>query len=299
MSIEATSWALNVDTVPDSTARVILLGLANHASRDGSAAWPSVATLAEYAVCSGRTVQRKLRDLEALGLLQKGDQRLVTHLPADRRPVVYDLPVGVTICRPVTESGVTPMTRRGDTAGTDGVTPLSPKPSMNHPEPSNPPKPPKGGGEQQQLLAPEDTPKRPRGFVYPDSFERFWAAWPKPGDTKRTAHTAWLKATEGTSKLPARVTAAELQQAVETFAADPNLPDPETEARFIPAAATWLNQDRWENGPLPGRGRTNSRPVAGDTHRAMQRSHTAAQKYRALEESGTQQGPHLIERRTA
>lgn len=300
MSIEATSWALNVETVPDSTARVVLLGLANHAGRDGSAAWPSVATLAEYAVCSSRTVQRKLRELEARGLVRKGDQRLVGHLPADRRPVVYDLPIGVSFCRPAAEDGVTPMTERGDTTGTDGVTPMSPKPSMNHPEPSTPLSPP--GGEQGELLTAE-APKPRRGYAYPDAFEEFWKAWPKPGDNKRPAFTAWERVVKGTSKRPARSTVEELQQAVEAFAADPNLPNPETDAQWIPAASTWLNQDRWASGPLPPRARSGNRPQAGDTHRAMQRSLSASEAYRQLEQSDyqpPQQQPRMItERRTA
>lgn len=299
MSIEATAWALNVETVPDSTARVILLGLANHAGRDGSAAWPSVATLAAYAVCSDRTVQRKLRDLEARGLLRRGDQRLVNHLPADRRPTVYDLPIGATICHPVTEDGVTPVTERGDTTGRHGVTPMSPKPSMNHPEPSNPPNPPTGGGQGELIPAEPVEEKRPAAAVYPDAFEAVWAAWPKRRtDTagKKAAHASWTRAVHGTAKRPARVTAAELQEAVERLAADPNLP-PE---QYQPNLTTWLNQDRWLNGPYAPRGGSGNRPQAGDTHRAMQRSYSAAEKYRQLEEAdGPARGPHLLERKTA
>lgn len=304
MSIEATSWALNVETVPDSTARVVLLGLANHAGRDGSAAWPSVATLAEYAVCSTRTVQRKLRELETRGLVRKGDQRLVSHLSADRRPIVYDLPIGVSFCRPAAEDGVTPVTQRGDTAGTDGVTPVSPKPSRNHPEPSSPPVVPQTGDSEQGELLVTETPKARRGYAYPDAFEEFWKAWPKPGDNKRPAFTAWERVVKGTSKRPARSTVDELQQAVEAFAADPNLPNPETDAQWIPAASTWLNQDRWASGPLPPRARSSNRPQAGDTDRAMRRGLSAAQRYRQLEETNyqapQQQGPRMItERRTA
>ena len=308
MSIEATSWALSVNGLQDATERAILLGLANHATRDGSAAWPSVATLAEYAVCSTRTVQRRLRSLEGRGFIQKGDQRLVNHLQANHRPVVYDLPIGVTHRHPSTgseETGVTPGASRGDTAGTAGVTPVSPKPSMNHPEPSTPPiVPPTGDGEQGQLLTAE-APKQPATFVYPDAFEQLWAAWPKKGDNKRPAHASWVKVTQGTSKRPAQVTPEQLQQAVEQFAADPNLPDPATEGSYIPAMTTWLNQGRWENGPLPARRRGGNRPQAGDTDRAMRRGLSAAQRYRQLEESNYQapqqsQEPRMItDRRTA
>lgn len=299
MSIEATAWALNVETVPDSTARVILLGLANHAGRDGSAAWPSVATLAAYAVCSTRTVQRKLRDLETRGLLRRGDQRLVNHLPADRRPTVYDLPIGASICHPAPDHGVTPVSERGDTAGTHGVTPVSPKPSMNHPEPSTPPSPPTGGGQGELIPAEPVEEKRTAASVYPDAFEAVWAAWPKrrtDSAGKKAAHAAWARAVHGTAKRPARVTAGTVQAAVEAYAADPNLP-PE---QYQPNLTTWLNGDRWENGPLPARAGSGNRPQAGDTHRAMQRSYSAAEKYRQIEEAdGPARGPRLLERKTA
>lgn len=87
---------------------------------------------------------------------------------------------------------------------------------------------------------------------------------------------------------------------MERYAADPNLP---TDPQYIPNATTWLNNDRWENGPLPPRGGTSNRPQAGDTHRAMSRSHNAAQAYRALEDSGyydqTPQITPINARRTA
>lgn len=306
MSIEATAWALSLTGLQDATERAILLGLANHATRDGSAAWPSVSTLAEYAVCSTRTVQRRLRDLEARGLVCKGDQRLVAHLPADRRPFVYDLPLGVTHSHPAPServNGVTPVTRRGDTAVTQrGDIAVSPKPSMNHPEPSTPPNPPEGGGEQGELLAPEP----PKRADYPDGFEDAWAAWPKrrtDSAGKKAAHTAWHRAVVGTAKRKPRTTAGAILDAVRAYAADPNLP-PE---QYMPNMTTWLNGDRWENGPLPPRSGTGNRPQAGDTDRAMRRSLTASQRYRQLEESGYQppqntqapQGPRMITRRTA
>lgn len=303
MSIEATAWALSVEDVPDSTARVILLGLANHADREGRAAWPSVATLAEYAVCSERTAHRRLRDLEELGLIRRGDQRLVDHLPGNRRPVVYDLPVGVTrwqVGRGDNLAGVTPGAARGDTGGNPGVTPVADKPSlepsMNRPTPLSPP-----GGEQTELLAaPEPGPAAADG--YPDSFEDAWAAWPKRRtDTagKKAAHAAWHRAVVGTAKRKPRTTAGTILDAVKAYAADPNLP-PE---QYMPNMTTWLNGDRWENGPLPPRGGGSGRPAAGDTHRAMERSLTASERYRQLEENGyqppQQQAPQIEARRTA
>lgn len=160
------------------------------------------------------------------------------------------------------------------------------------PVPTTTPLPPEG----ELFATPEPSQRAPKAFVYPDSFERLWKAWPKSGDNKRSAFAAWEKATKGTSRKAPRITTEELQSAVEAYAADPNLPP----NQYIPAASKWLNQDYWENGPLPPRGGGNGRPQAGDTHRAMQRSYSAAQSYRALEESGyydQQITPHM--RRTA
>ena len=303
MSIEATAWALSVTGLEDATERAILLGLANHATRDGTAAWPSIATLAEYAVCSTRTVQRRLRGLEARGLVRKGDQRLVDHLQANHRPVVYDLPLGVTQRHPSTDpgpAGVTPGADRGDTGDAVGVTAVSYKPSlepsMNRPSPQSPP-----GGEQAELLAaPETSPAAADG--YPDSFEDAWAAWPKrrtDSAGKKAAHAAWHRAVVGTAKRKPRTTAGAILDAVKAYAADPNLP-PE---QYMPNMTTWLNGDRWENGPLPPRGGGSGRPAAGDTHRAMERSLTASERYRQLEENGyqppQQQAPQIEGRRTA
>lgn len=133
MSFEAITWALNIEGLVDATSRVIILGLASHAKKDGTAAWPSVKTLSEYAVCSERTVHRRLRDLEASGYIVRGDQQLVSHIPSGRRPVVWDLPVGIAIWqagRGDNLSGVSPEAERGDTGVMAGVTPMADKSSI-------------------------------------------------------------------------------------------------------------------------------------------------------------------------
>lgn len=84
------SHVLNLD-VGDSTRKLVLVGLANHADKSGRCAFPSLTTVAAYACCSKRTVQRHIAVLLNEGRLREGDQRLVAHLPKDRRPVVYDV----------------------------------------------------------------------------------------------------------------------------------------------------------------------------------------------------------------
>lgn len=90
MSLEAQVWVLG-SKVGDPTQKLMLLGWANHAHRDGTNAWATPATIAEYAECSKRTVQRHLEPILSSGWMREGDQRAVQHLPRQYRPIVYDL----------------------------------------------------------------------------------------------------------------------------------------------------------------------------------------------------------------
>ncbi|MCD2112986.1 helix-turn-helix domain-containing protein [Rhodococcus rhodochrous] len=141
MSIEAITWVLERAEIPSPTPpgmpsapalTVVLLGLANHASRHGAEAYPSVKKLAGYARISERQVQRCLKALAALGLIAKGDQeRIAATIPReDRRPVLYNLSMkrGDTSSPRSSERGdktkrrgVTGTTERGDTPVTRTV----------------------------------------------------------------------------------------------------------------------------------------------------------------------------------
>ncbi|VVP33880.1 helix-turn-helix domain-containing protein [Pseudomonas fluorescens] len=89
------SWALSlpIESLKDSSARHVLLCLANYAGSNGAGAFPSASTLAQDTGLSERTVRYKLDDLEKSGLIQKGNQAIAAvHIDRhDRRPVVYDL----------------------------------------------------------------------------------------------------------------------------------------------------------------------------------------------------------------
>ncbi|WP_416566400.1 hypothetical protein [Nocardia testacea] len=77
--------------------------------------------------------------------------------------------------------------------------------------------------------------------VDPPGFPEFWAAYPRRTD-KGGARRAYAKAVRNVD--PAVIVAA-----ARSLAEDPNLPGP----RFIPHPSTWLNGERWEDGPLPAR----------------------------------------------
>jgi hypothetical protein len=189
-------WALETAPVDDQGQLLVLIALADRAGDDGTAAWPSISWIAERARCSTRTVIRHLHALRATGLISLGDQQLVAHLAANRRPQVYDLdlsrvrgdtmspqsdvtqvspqivadvtpvsPLEVSAVSPQKPLGVTGDALWGDTAGNPGVTLVSHKPSL---EPSL---------ENRPLLAvavaPADEPKtRPdaRGTRIPEPF---------------------------------------------------------------------------------------------------------------------------------
>lgn len=161
MSVQAMSWALSlpVQTLKDSSARHVLLCLANYAGSNGTGAFPSASTLAQDTGLSERTVRYKLDDLEQSGLITKGNQAIAAvHIDRhDRRPVVYDLQI-------LRGANTAPRSKRGadDAAGCNsqqnGVQPgtergaaAAPNTSLNH----------QGTEEQQQreladLIAEQD-----------------------------------------------------------------------------------------------------------------------------------------------
>ena len=85
------TWALENAPVTDATALLVLIALADRASEDGTAAFPSQEWIAQRARCSVRTVRRKLADLEDAGIIRKGDPRYVQHIRQDRRPTVWNV----------------------------------------------------------------------------------------------------------------------------------------------------------------------------------------------------------------
>lgn len=94
MSLEAMLWALRVNAkrhnVSDA-AQLTLIALANNANSEGKNAFPSVGTLAVLRSLHVRTLHRHLKELEDATLIRRGDDRLVSHIPPNRRPVVWDL----------------------------------------------------------------------------------------------------------------------------------------------------------------------------------------------------------------
>jgi hypothetical protein len=73
---------------------LVMLRVANHAGNGAtkmSGCTASAETLARECLMGRSTVLKHLRELRSRGLLILGDPHLVAHLPADKRPPVYDL----------------------------------------------------------------------------------------------------------------------------------------------------------------------------------------------------------------
>jgi hypothetical protein len=133
MSLRATLWALDEAVTEDARQVLVLIALADHADDNGRGCWPAVTTIAKRARCSPRTVHRMLRELEAQGLVRRGDQSKTAGIRPDRRPVVYDLvmPARGDILTPRKAHEVSSGTERGDMQSISGVTRMSHEPLLN------------------------------------------------------------------------------------------------------------------------------------------------------------------------
>ena len=106
-------------------------------------------------------------------------------------------------------------------------------------------------------------------------FQEFWDLYPKKL-ARRGAFTAYRQALK-------RATTAEILQGVQRYAQDPNLPP----MGFIPYGATWLNQDRWQDGPLPERIKTKQE-LEADAEAARIKRQEREREQRRLEEAERQ-----------
>lgn len=134
MSVHVLSWVFQ-HSEAEASERLVLLVLANFAD-DKGLSWPGIPRIAREARLSERQVQRCLRNLEKAG-------SIVTHVngapdnrqPDNRRTNAYRIVHRGDTSDTSEPLGVTPTTFRGDMRGGSGVTPTSPKPSLNRHEP--------------------------------------------------------------------------------------------------------------------------------------------------------------------
>lgn len=94
---------------------------------------------------------------------------------------------------------------------------------------------------------------------YPTDFTAFWDAYPRRGG-KGAACASFVKAKKRASVETIVAGALRLKN-------DPNLP---SDKSLVPLPATWLNQSRWDDDPLPERGsNTKQTPMDRVAHTAQ------------------------------
>lgn len=92
MSVRAVSWAIDQAPVGgNTTARMILVSLADKADEYGRDAYKYVSAIADSIRKSDSTVSRNLAWMEEIGVIERGNQHLVDSYPEYARPIVYDL----------------------------------------------------------------------------------------------------------------------------------------------------------------------------------------------------------------
>ncbi|WP_188316305.1 helix-turn-helix domain-containing protein [Solihabitans fulvus] len=149
MSVECIVWALRDAPIPRDrrdapSLALTLVGLANHASPDGTDAFPAVSTLMRYTRLSESTVRRALDTLHELGLITPSDPAVIVAKikRADRRPQGWNLAVHkrypqnddrVSPRHPADQHGVSTPSDGVSTRTERGVT-VTPETSLNRPE---------------------------------------------------------------------------------------------------------------------------------------------------------------------
>ena len=103
------------------TAKLVLVGIANHAGDGGS--YPALATLATYANVDERTVRRALRDLERIGELVTDVHGGGRKVPDYWQPNLYHVRVACPPCCDHTTNHRCMEHRAGRDCPTHGVTP--------------------------------------------------------------------------------------------------------------------------------------------------------------------------------
>ena len=76
-------------------------------------------------------MRRDLRELETLRLIRPGDPRMVAHIPADKRPEVYDLALERTISEEEPEKARKRPAKQSDRTCTSARTPTSTRTCMS------------------------------------------------------------------------------------------------------------------------------------------------------------------------
>jgi len=193
--------------------------LAGYADAETGHAYPGRTLLSRRLDCSTKTVDRAVAELINAQAIKKQQRVKDGHYQSSLYTVVRIDPASPK-SRPSVKDDATPRHSRRDP-----VSPVSQRTITTELEPL----------KQEPLNNSSE------------SFDDFWNIYPRK-QGKGKAKEAFMKAVK-TAGLEAVMSGAR------RYASDPNLPDP----KFVPLPTTWLNQERWDDGPLPlNRSLTNS-----------------------------------------
>ncbi|WP_198036871.1 helix-turn-helix domain-containing protein [Nocardia sp. BMG51109] len=128
MSWQACRWAARTAKTQGGSEKCVLLVMAEIADEEGRGVRVSQSTLVERCEFAERTVRRALEGLEKQGLIRRGDQSLVQHLPAGQRPVVWDLAVGQVAVPAASSEDTDTLVDTPPDPGHSDPSPRSPRP---------------------------------------------------------------------------------------------------------------------------------------------------------------------------
>lgn len=216
MSYKATNWAYDLPVTGPQKA--VVVALADMADEAGTC-FPGHDRISSMTGWSVSTVARALKTLESSGLISREHRqgaygyrtsdRYRLHLEVDA-PKIQPVTVTDRQKSNLSESESLPVRESIPTGQSDGAI-----------EPSEEP-----------LEEPSDS------LAHPSlTFDDFWAIWPRT-EGKRDAAKAWEKATRHED--PTVIFAAAL-----VYTRHPNRPA----IQYVPYGATWLNKERWNDGP--------------------------------------------------
>lgn len=240
------TWAQRT-TFGSPTRKVLMLLVADYADEDWSC-YPGQATLAERTELGERTVRRLLAELEEEGWLRRERrQRPDGYRTSDRIFILRDGPSEqpATVAAPDLPANEAAPYRPPDAALPASVA------AQEEPSVEPPVEPP----VLFRAPATIPPPRQGHGPGWDLTFTAFWDVYPRKAG-KAAARRAWDKALRRVHGNADVIVAGAMR-----YRDDPN-----REPEYTAHATTWLNQDRWEDEPLPARSSSMNR-----TERALRR----------------------------
>lgn len=265
----------------DVRKKAILMHLANSAGEDGQSHWGTerIAAATDIGV---RTVRRILADFEADGIVTRDRKRspVTGQLGVWHHHLVWDaiaaLPWNGVRLRGIDGDPFNQVSEPSAQAapgapqvhlakapqGAPGQVPAG---CTSKPQRVNPREEPQSlaqRADSQLTLVAETAPaaRRPArsgGGRLLVGFDAFWRVYPRR-EGKGAARNAWDKAIR-------KANAQDILIAAERYRDDPN-----REPQYTAHAATWLNQERWDDDPLPPRaGQSGVARTAGSARRVI------------------------------